>query len=136
MLGHNGLISFSEYLFLLTILTKPQSGFKIAFAMLDRNGDGKIDKDEYMVIETVYSSAKEAQNTKTVEQDEQQAESVRNTSCSIDKFVPVRSNDNSNHMTNTSLLTYFFGKKVGTHAQKVCKHPSSIVHTARLVGSS
>lgn len=40
---------FSEYLFLLTILTKPQSGFKIAFSMLDRDGNERIDKEEFKV---------------------------------------------------------------------------------------
>lgn len=39
----------SEYLFLLTILIKPQSGFKIAFAMLDRDGNERIDKKEFKV---------------------------------------------------------------------------------------
>ncbi len=48
-LGHQGIISYSEYLFLLTILIKPQSGFKIAFAMLDQDGNGWIDKEEFRV---------------------------------------------------------------------------------------
>ncbi len=50
----NGLIRLishfsSEYLFLLTVLIKPQSGFKIAFAMLDRDGNDRIDKSEFKV---------------------------------------------------------------------------------------
>lgn len=40
----------SEYLFLLTILIKPQSGFKIAFAMLDQDGNERIDKEEFRVL--------------------------------------------------------------------------------------
>ena len=40
---------FSEYLFLLTILIKPQSGFKIAFSMLDQDGNERIDKNEFKV---------------------------------------------------------------------------------------
>ena len=40
---------FSEYLFLLTILIKPQSGFKIAFAMLDQDGNERIDREEFRV---------------------------------------------------------------------------------------
>ncbi len=48
-LGNQGIISYSEYLFLLTILIKPQSGFKIAFAMLDQDGNGWIDKTEFRV---------------------------------------------------------------------------------------
>ena len=56
-LGSKGIISFSEYLFLLTILIKPQSGFKIAFAMLDQDGNERVDKEEFKVLETVFSSA-------------------------------------------------------------------------------
>ena len=41
---------YSEYLFLLTILIKPQSGFKIAFAMLDQDGNQNIDKTEFKVF--------------------------------------------------------------------------------------
>ncbi len=48
-LGNKGIISFSEYLFLLTILIKPQSGFKIAFAMLDQDGNERIEKEEFKV---------------------------------------------------------------------------------------
>ena len=53
-LGSKGIISFSEYLFLLTILIKPQSGFKIAFAMLDQDGSETVDKEEFKVLETVF----------------------------------------------------------------------------------
>ena len=48
---------FSEYLFLLTILIKPQSGFKIAFAMLDQDGNERIDKEEFKVLESSQGSS-------------------------------------------------------------------------------
>ena len=50
-----GFFCFSEYLFLLTILIKPQSGFKIAFAMLDQDGNGWIDKEEFRVSVHLHS---------------------------------------------------------------------------------
>ncbi|KAI6222368.1 EF-hand domain-containing protein [Aphelenchoides fujianensis] len=34
-LGHSGIISYSEYLFLLTLLTKSHSSFRIAFSIFD-----------------------------------------------------------------------------------------------------
>ena len=40
-LGNKGFISYTEYLFLLTILIKPSSGFKIAFCMLDQDATGR-----------------------------------------------------------------------------------------------
>ncbi|XP_030417817.1 calcium uptake protein 2, mitochondrial isoform X2 [Gopherus evgoodei] len=46
-LGDKGLISYTEYLFLLTILTKPQTGFHIAFKMLDADGNEQVEKKEF-----------------------------------------------------------------------------------------
>ncbi|CAG0918629.1 unnamed protein product [Notodromas monacha] len=44
-----GILSYTEYLFLLSILTKPQSGFSIAFNMFDTDGNHRVDKDEFLV---------------------------------------------------------------------------------------
>ncbi|XP_063807737.1 calcium uptake protein 2, mitochondrial isoform X2 [Pseudophryne corroboree] len=46
-LGDKGLLSYTEYLFLLTILTKPQVGFQIAFQMLDTDGNEQVEKREF-----------------------------------------------------------------------------------------
>ncbi|XP_040137259.1 calcium uptake protein 2, mitochondrial isoform X3 [Ictidomys tridecemlineatus] len=46
-LGDKGLISYTEYLFLLTILTKPHTGFHVAFKMLDADGNEMIEKKEF-----------------------------------------------------------------------------------------
>ncbi|XP_064573496.1 calcium uptake protein 2, mitochondrial isoform X3 [Zonotrichia leucophrys gambelii] len=46
-LGDKGLISYAEYLFLLTILTKPQTGLQIAFKMLDADGNEQVEKKEF-----------------------------------------------------------------------------------------
>ncbi|XP_031621305.1 calcium uptake protein 3, mitochondrial isoform X2 [Contarinia nasturtii] len=49
-LRDKGIISYTEYLFLLSILTKPKSGFKIAFNMFDTDGNQRVDKTEFLVI--------------------------------------------------------------------------------------
>ncbi|XP_046704660.1 calcium uptake protein 3, mitochondrial isoform X4 [Silurus meridionalis] len=49
-LNEKGIISYTEYLFLLCILTKPQAGFKIAFNMFDADGNEMVDKREFMVV--------------------------------------------------------------------------------------
>ncbi|KAG5668316.1 hypothetical protein PVAND_016261 [Polypedilum vanderplanki] len=49
-LRDKGIISYTEYLFLLSVLTKPHSGFKIAFNMFDTDGNSKVDKNEFLVI--------------------------------------------------------------------------------------
>ncbi|XP_069942826.1 calcium uptake protein 3, mitochondrial isoform X3 [Cherax quadricarinatus] len=45
-----GTISYTEYLFLLSILTKPQTGFRIAFNMFDTDGNERVDKEEFLVL--------------------------------------------------------------------------------------
>lgn len=83
-----GLISYSEYLFLLTILIKPTSGFRIAFSMLDQDGNHKIDKEEFKLLETIFSCAsKERGNT------EQETDYLQR-----------------DHAVDTSLLVHFFGR--------------------------
>uniref|UniRef100_A0A8C6TDL4 Mitochondrial calcium uptake 2 n=1 Tax=Neogobius melanostomus TaxID=47308 RepID=A0A8C6TDL4_9GOBI len=44
------LISYTEYLFLLTIVTKPGTGFHIAFKMLDVDGNEQVDKKEFLKV--------------------------------------------------------------------------------------
>merc|ERR1719210_200407 len=56
-LGNKGIIAYTEYLFLLTILIKPFSGFKIAFSMLDQDGNERIDKEEFKFLESIFTSA-------------------------------------------------------------------------------
>ncbi|OCT96103.1 calcium uptake protein 2, mitochondrial [Xenopus laevis] len=52
-LGDKGLISYTEYLFLLTILTKPQTGFRIAFKMLDTDGNEQVEKREFFKLQRI-----------------------------------------------------------------------------------
>uniref|UniRef100_A0A3Q3WKP1 EF-hand domain-containing protein n=1 Tax=Mola mola TaxID=94237 RepID=A0A3Q3WKP1_MOLML len=49
-LRERGVISYTEYLFLLCILTKPQAGFRIAFNMFDADGNEMLDKREFLVV--------------------------------------------------------------------------------------
>lgn len=72
-LRDKGIISYTEYLFLLSILTsrfpfasqtfgghliklicykfsEPKSGFKIAFNMFDTDGNERVDKNEFLVV--------------------------------------------------------------------------------------
>uniref|UniRef100_A0A3B5RBK4 Mitochondrial calcium uptake family member 3 n=1 Tax=Xiphophorus maculatus TaxID=8083 RepID=A0A3B5RBK4_XIPMA len=47
-LRERGAISYTEYLFLLCILTKPHAGFRIAFNMFDADGNEMVDKREFV----------------------------------------------------------------------------------------
>uniref|UniRef100_A0A0K8TCM4 EF-hand domain-containing family member A2 n=2 Tax=Lygus hesperus TaxID=30085 RepID=A0A0K8TCM4_LYGHE len=53
---NNGIISYTEYLFLLSILTKPIAGFRIAFNMFDTDGNERIDKTEFLVLLGIFST--------------------------------------------------------------------------------
>uniref|UniRef100_A0A0X3PRV3 Calcium uptake protein 2 n=3 Tax=Schistocephalus solidus TaxID=70667 RepID=A0A0X3PRV3_SCHSO len=57
LLGNRGLISFSEYMFLLSVLNKPKSGFEIAFKVLDVNSSGTIELAEFSSLNKVASGA-------------------------------------------------------------------------------
>ncbi|TKR68508.1 hypothetical protein L596_024481 [Steinernema carpocapsae] len=55
-LDQNGIISYSEYLFLITLLTKSQAAFKVAFSLFDNDGNQRIDKEEFLLLVAVTSS--------------------------------------------------------------------------------
>lgn len=52
-LGECGLIGFSDYIFLLTVLSTPPRNFEIAFRMFDLNGDGEVDHAEFSRISDI-----------------------------------------------------------------------------------
>ncbi|KAM3868760.1 calcium uptake protein 2, mitochondrial [Diretmus argenteus] len=87
-LGDNGLISYTEYLFLLTILTKPRTGFHIAFKMLDIDGNEQVDKKEFLKLKNIIGKGK----GKGVPKDNAER--------------PAEEGDG----VNTTLQAYFFGK--------------------------
>ncbi|XP_053419034.1 calcium uptake protein 2, mitochondrial isoform X2 [Nycticebus coucang] len=61
------LISYTEYLFLLTILTKPHSGFHVAFKMLDADGNEMIEKKEFYKLQKIISKQDDLMTVKTNE---------------------------------------------------------------------
>ncbi|XP_023184264.1 calcium uptake protein 3, mitochondrial-like isoform X2 [Xiphophorus maculatus] len=90
-LRERGAISYTEYLFLLCILTKPHAGFRIAFNMFDADGNEMVDKREFLVLEEIFRKKKDR---KEVADDVQRQE---------EQHVDEK--------TETTLLVHFFGKK-------------------------
>ncbi|XP_075598311.1 calcium uptake protein 2, mitochondrial isoform X1 [Balearica regulorum gibbericeps] len=90
-LGDKGLISYAEYLFLLTILTKPQTGFQIAFKMLDTDGNEQVEKKEFFKLQRIIGKEDDLKTAG----DETVFRGAELESCDV----------------NTMLLVHFFGKE-------------------------
>jgi len=86
-LGSGGLISFSDYIFLLTVLSTSRRHFQIAFKMFDLNGDGNVDADEF---EKVTDLMKQQSSTGARHRD--------------------HGSNNSFKGVNSGLKTFFFGE--------------------------
>ncbi|KAG8004226.1 Calcium uptake protein 3 [Nibea albiflora] len=98
-------ISYTEYLFLLCILTKPHAGFRIAFNMFDADGNEMVDKREFLVLEEIFRKKKDR---KEVAEDVQRFDQQ-----SLQLYGHHKSQPHSHvdEKTETTLLVHFFGKK-------------------------
>ncbi|XP_051716820.1 calcium uptake protein 3, mitochondrial isoform X3 [Ctenopharyngodon idella] len=92
-LRERGVIAYTEYLFLLCILTKPHAGFKIAFNMFDADGNEMVDKREFMVLEEIFRKKNEKKKERGGDPD---------SSSQLHK---------PENVTDTTLLVHFFGRK-------------------------
>ncbi|KAK0417500.1 hypothetical protein QR680_013046 [Steinernema hermaphroditum] len=63
-LDQNGIISYSEYLFLITLLTKSQAAFKVAFSLFDNDGNQRIDKEEFLLIRSLVNTLRSSRKQK------------------------------------------------------------------------
>ncbi|XP_074939518.1 calcium uptake protein 2, mitochondrial isoform X2 [Phalacrocorax aristotelis] len=85
------MISYAEYLFLLTILTKPQTGFQIAFKMLDTDGNEQVEKKEFFKLQRIIGKEDDLK-------------------IAGDETV-FRGSELEGSGVNTMLLVHFFGKE-------------------------
>ncbi|XP_062069732.1 calcium uptake protein 3, mitochondrial isoform X2 [Lepus europaeus] len=126
-LKERGVISYTEYLFLLCILTKPHAGFRIAFNMFDTDGNEMVDKKEFLVLQEIFRKKNEKRETKGDEEKramlvlKPDAEELvsrsywdtlrRNTSQALFSDLAERADDITSLVADTTLLVHFFGKK-------------------------
>uniref|UniRef100_A0A8P4G5V8 EF-hand domain-containing protein n=1 Tax=Dicentrarchus labrax TaxID=13489 RepID=A0A8P4G5V8_DICLA len=87
------IISYTEYLFLLCILTKPHAGFKIAFNMFDADGNQMVDKREFLVLQEIFRKKNEKKGRK--------GDAEKSAQLRADESITI----------DTTLLVHFFGKK-------------------------
>ncbi|XP_058253552.1 calcium uptake protein 3, mitochondrial isoform X2 [Hemibagrus wyckioides] len=121
-LNEKGIISYTEYLFLLCILTKPQAGFKIAFNMFDADGNEMVDKREFMVLEEIFRKKNDKRGGETdsssqvaLKKEQQRFEpksfwDVLKHGARIVLFSDLVEHVQEN-IADTTLLVHFFGKK-------------------------
>ncbi|XP_072108757.1 calcium uptake protein 3, mitochondrial isoform X3 [Mobula birostris] len=93
-LRDRGLIAYTEYLFLLCILTKPHAGFKIAFNMFDTDGNEMVDKKEFLVLQEIFRKKNEKRGRRGIDEE---------------KSAQVRVEES--FLVDTTLLVHFFGRK-------------------------
>ncbi|KAM4796835.1 calcium uptake protein 2, mitochondrial [Rhinophrynus dorsalis] len=89
-LGDKGLISYTEYLFLLTILTKPQTGFQIAFKMLDTDENEQVEKREFFKLQKILGPKEDVTQ-------------------GLGSLAPTQEPFPDSSDVNTTLLVHFFG---------------------------
>ncbi|XP_043546214.1 calcium uptake protein 3, mitochondrial isoform X7 [Chiloscyllium plagiosum] len=92
-LHDRGLIAYTEYLFLLCILTKPHAGFKIAFNMFDTDGNEMVDKKEFLVLQEIFRKKNEKRGRRG-DDEEKSAQRAE-----------------ENFFVDTTLLVHFFGRR-------------------------
>uniref|UniRef100_A0A3P8WHU9 Mitochondrial calcium uptake family member 3 n=1 Tax=Cynoglossus semilaevis TaxID=244447 RepID=A0A3P8WHU9_CYNSE len=128
-LRERGVISYTEYLFLLCILTKPHAGFRIAFNMFDADGNEMVDKREFLVLEEIFRKKKDRKEVGDVERLDQQVPVLKKDSQHVENrgmwdvlrrrtshvlfsdLSEVGDVSSGNEKTETTLLVHFFGKK-------------------------
>ncbi|XP_053713370.1 calcium uptake protein 3, mitochondrial-like isoform X5 [Synchiropus splendidus] len=124
-LREQGIISYTEYLFLLCILTKPHAGFKIAFNMFDADGNQMVDKREFLVLQEIFRKKNEKKGRKgdaeksaqlVLKKDSQEfvARSywdVLRRGASQVLFSDLAERADESITIDTTLLVHFFGKK-------------------------
>ncbi|XP_028897391.2 calcium uptake protein 3, mitochondrial isoform X5 [Zeugodacus cucurbitae] len=109
-LRDRGIVSYTEYLFLLSVLTKPISGFRIAFNMFDTDGNHRVEKDEFLVMERIFSGVWQGKRRPKEDRDKKQAkeEPIRRAQ---DDYIDDDEGLQRKHRIDTTLQIHLFGKK-------------------------
>ncbi|XP_049782612.1 calcium uptake protein 3, mitochondrial isoform X3 [Schistocerca cancellata] len=125
-LRDKGIISYTEYLFLLSILTKPQTGFRIAFNMFDTDGNERVDKTEFLVIQRIMAKNMKEQyendaSLQTMEKIFSHAWKGKRGIADVkedpkphpihEDYVDDEQGLQRRHLVDTTLIIHFFGKK-------------------------
>ncbi|KAF5299378.1 hypothetical protein FQR65_LT09419 [Abscondita terminalis] len=101
-LGSSGLITFSDYIFLLTVLSTSRRHFEIAFRMFDLNGDGDVDCEEFEKVATLI---RQQTSIGSRHRDHANTGNTFKVKCSLPFAMLIEILQG----VNSALTTYFFG---------------------------
>ncbi|XP_068157932.1 calcium uptake protein 3, mitochondrial isoform X5 [Drosophila tropicalis] len=110
-LRDKGIVSYTEYLFLLSILTKPKSGFRIAFNMFDTDGNQRVDKDEFLVMERIFSGAWKEKHGGDELPENNASDNTSQSPVESSRYVDDGEGLQRRHVVPTTLQLHFFGKR-------------------------
>ncbi|XP_071485862.1 calcium uptake protein 3, mitochondrial-like, partial [Diadema antillarum] len=99
-----GILSYTEYLFLLCILTKPRAGYEIAFKMFDRDGNQRIDRKEFLLMEEIFRKKSQSSSELDTVSGLSRYAADPDSACLSAILSALKINE-------TTLLRYFFGPK-------------------------
>ncbi|XP_076625557.1 calcium uptake protein 3, mitochondrial-like isoform X1 [Colletes latitarsis] len=111
-LRDKGIVSYTEYLFLLSILIKPKTGFHIAFNMFDTDGNERVDKTEFLVIRELLGGNMKKRNLD--DETKRLLNSLIDPKREIIKKPKLRNNRLGNK--NTEIRSNSYMEKVFSHA--------------------
>ncbi|XP_042221268.1 calcium uptake protein 3, mitochondrial-like isoform X6 [Homarus americanus] len=83
---------------------EPQTGFRIAFNMFDTDGNERVDKEEFLVLEKIFSTARRDRLNRALEG------AVKSSDTGDDVEV-LEDELQKSHVVDTTLLLHFFGRK-------------------------
>ncbi|XP_064553003.1 calcium uptake protein 3, mitochondrial isoform X6 [Drosophila montana] len=106
-LRDKGIVSYTEYLFLLSILTKPKSGFRIAFNMFDTDGNQRVDKAEFLVMERIFSGAWNEKHGDQASENPDESSDTPHERNLVDDAEGLQ----RRHVVSTTLQLHLFGKR-------------------------
>ncbi|XP_035724446.1 calcium uptake protein 3, mitochondrial-like isoform X1 [Vespa mandarinia] len=113
-LRDKGIISYTEYLFLLSILTKPKTGFHIAFNMFDTDGNERVDKTEFLVIRRLFDGTLKGRNDLD-ETTKRALQQILTPSEETEAILKLRNVHVETNKTNNFIPLYYM-EKVFSHA--------------------
>ncbi|XP_008545028.1 calcium uptake protein 3, mitochondrial isoform X1 [Microplitis demolitor] len=127
-LKDKGIISYTEYLFLLSILTKPQTGFRIAFNMFDTDGNEIVDKNEFLVMRKLFGSGvKDRELNETTARVLQKLVTPSEEMTLAMKTILRDSHENSNSSKSENTSSSYM-EKIFSHAWKG-RHGGNVVNS-------